>query len=44
MGKHEHKAAEDSEEEEDGFWWRKGLVQAPRAVVKWDHTCVEINH
>lgn len=28
---------DEDEEEENAFWWRQGLIQAPRAVVHWDH-------
>eukprot|EP00968_Pinguiococcus_pyrenoidosus_P022749 scaffold3350_cov268-Pinguiococcus_pyrenoidosus.AAC.16 len=24
--------------EEESFWWRRGIFQKPRAVVRWDHT------
>jgi len=25
------------DDEEDNFWWTRGIFQNPRAVVKWDH-------
>ncbi|KAJ8602859.1 hypothetical protein CTAYLR_008944 [Chrysophaeum taylorii] len=28
----------EEEDEENWFWWQRGLVHAPRAVVVWDHT------
>ncbi|KAJ8605660.1 hypothetical protein CTAYLR_000171 [Chrysophaeum taylorii] len=28
---------DSSSDEENAFWWQRGLIQAPRCVVKWDH-------
>lgn len=29
---------ECADEDTNLFWWRRGLIQSPRAVVRWDHT------